>query len=212
MAGISEAAHLRPLPYAPDPSELLALILAGPDRPLHGTITTHVEGGDRLSGTGWMAYTPLTTTVRDQSRLDVWRDGPRLRVQHPDGSPALIVGTESAWRFDDDIPIEVPRLGAADPFVAVDLLTQGLLSGATDRAAGVHLESYIFHSGFLGRVTWAATLWRPDGLEPVQLQIDLGTGAVLSKRTKSGSVVEWTELVVGEAPDPALFTWDGPVR
>lgn len=26
------------------------------------------------------------------------------------------------------------------------------------------------------------------------------------------TVVGWTELVVGGSPDPALFTWDGPVR
>lgn len=193
MIEIGRHAQRRPRPYAPDPHELLARISAGPDRPLRGTITT---------------------TGRDRCRLDVWREGPRLRVQHPDGSPALIVGAESAWRFDasQDLPLEIPDLGAASSFVTLNLLIRELLPSAADEVAGVHLESAVHRSDFLGRPTWSATLWRPDGLEPVQLEVDMETGMALSERTKSGTVVEWTELVVGEAPDPALFTWDGPVR
>ena len=38
----------------------------------------------------------------------VWRSGRRVRLEHPDGRPSLIVGDERCWQFrgDDPVPVE----------------------------------------------------------------------------------------------------------
>ena len=69
-------------------------------------------------------------------------------------------------------------------------------------------------TSFLGRPAWTVELAPPvHKPHPIQLVVDAETGIVLQQRNDGlGMVDEWTELVVGETFDAALFRWDGPVR
>jgi hypothetical protein len=157
----------------------------------------------------------LSDDENGDQRAAVWRDGALLRIADGTGRPVVIVGDEHCWVFDtsSDSPVQSPveaihgmgdthglvRRRKADDFVGNDFARPtGPVTATT----------------YLGRLAWAVELAPPAHKPyPLQLVVDAETGLVLQQRNDGfGIAIGWTELTVGDDLDPALFTWDGPVR
>lgn len=155
------------------------------------------------------------TTADSDGRARVWRDGILARVENPSGRPMLIVGSERAWRFGErqPVPLETASVDARTNFHGAALLwrrpAQCFLGDDFTRPAGP-----AWSTRFLDRPAWEVELAPPSHKPyPIQLVVDAETGIVLQQRNDGfGSVDEWTRFIVGERLDPAIFTWDGPVR
>jgi hypothetical protein len=208
--------------------QLLTLMVDGPDP--EPTVRGSIRSDDgRDSSRGYFAWTSYEGGARPviagaRPRLDetaqrppirVWRDGAKLRIEEPDGSPNLIVGESTCWRFDREhaTPVAAP----AEAVHHVGQGTQLLRRRTADEFVG---EDFTRPTGpvgattFLGRAAWTVELAPPPHKPyPIQLVIDAETGLILHERNDGfGSVDEWVEFVVGEPLDPDLFTWSGPAR
>ncbi|HEX8304877.1 MAG TPA: hypothetical protein VF612_08355 [Jatrophihabitans sp.] len=145
----------------------------------------------------------------------VWRSGRRVRLEHPDGRPSLIVGEERCWQFrgDDPVPVESPSSAVAYHGNGTQLLHRREANEFTGddftRPTGP-----VEQTTFLGRPAYAVELAPPAHKPfPVQLVVDAETGLVLQQRNDGFAAVdEWTEFVVGEDADDQLFHWEGPAR
>lgn len=202
---------------------LLTLMAHAPDPEpaVRGRIRS-VDGRDDSRGhVGWAATAgeprPVFASVRPPGHdglVRVWRDGARLRIEEPDGTPRLIVGAEQCWQFrpGQAMPVVAPAR-AVTYFDGAHLLTRR----SADSFAG---EDFTRPTGpigsttFLGRLAWTVELAPPAHKPyPLQLVVDAETGLVLQQRNDGlGSVDEWVELVVGEPLPASLFGWDGPSR
>jgi hypothetical protein len=226
----ADLAYAAPMSDAESPSwsVLVSLMVHGPDveptvrgaiRSVDGTDESrghvgflHPEGDpDPVfagSGTG-------TRSADGESLVRVWRDGPRVRVEEPDGSPNLIVGDGASWSFDriHDEPLKSLRAKVQYGFRGTGLLwrrdAEGFLGHDFTQPTGP-----IGASTFLGRPAWTVELAPPASKPyPMQLVVDAETGLLLQRRNDGfGTVDEWVEFVVGEEFEPSLFVWDGPSR
>ena len=149
------------------------------------------------------------------SLLRVWRDGRRVRVEEPDGSPNLIVGESASWIFDraHQEPLQSFRAKVEYGFRGTGLLwrrdAEAFLGRDFTQPTGP-----IGSATFLGRPAWTVELAPPRSKPyPMQLVVDAETGLLLQRRNDGfGTVDEWVEFVVGEELDPTLFAWHGPSR
>jgi hypothetical protein len=197
----------------------------GAIRSLHGDDdSSRSFGFFRVGGDPMPVHAAFAAAHEDAYR--VWRDGFRVRMEWPDGSPSLIVGDTLCWRFPapgsgGDVvasPVSVVRYGGH----GTDLLWHD--SG--ERLLGKYSRrplSSVEPTELLGRPAWTVrvgppsdkqftSLWVVDAETGVLVNLfDDETGLLLRDYNEvMHSVDEWVELVVGEPIDPALFTWDGP--
>jgi len=211
------------MPDAPTWTELLVLMIdvPEPEPTVHGAIRS-VDGDDdsrrtygfyRVGGQPMPVHAGLAAASEGAYR--VWRDGLKVRMEWPDGSPSLIVGDTLCWRFprpgsDEDVvasPSGMVRYGGA----GTDLLWHN--NG--ERLLGKHSRrplSIVEPTEMLGRPAWSVRVGPPSDKQFTSLWVvDAETGLLLRDYNEVlHSVDEWVELVVGESLDPALFTWDGP--
>jgi hypothetical protein len=203
----------------PSWTELVTLMVEVPDpEPTLRGVIRSVDGED--SGRQFHAYsegTPSPVFARHGvvgSSYRVWRDGLLIRMEHPDGTPSLIVGDELCWQFRTEVdghvvvsPSGVVRYGGR----GTDLLWHP----SADRLIGPYARRPLGPIGvttFLDRPAWTVQVGPPVGKSFVSCWvIDAETGIQLSDLNETtGAVDEWVELVVGEALPLELFTWDGP--
>ncbi len=93
------------------------MVLRGhPEPTLRGVIRSVGSGAESENATGWAVagdrlptvFTGVGSSRRAgggdgaEQRVTVWRDGARVRVARPDGSPSLISDGERTWTFHDD--------------------------------------------------------------------------------------------------------------
>lgn len=199
--------------------QVLLQMVHGPELTLRGVITSRngadAPGHDMNWAVVGAENLPVFTGDDDVEVHRVWRDGPRLRVERPDDSPVLIADTDRAWAFDDGNPhprlVRRPQVwaGGSGTHLLLRREAQEWLDDDFTRPTGP-----CGSTTFLGREAWTVELAPPARKpHPVQLVVDARTGVVLQQRVDAvGAVDEWTELVVGEALDDGLFTWDGAVR
>src|SRR3954452_8502228 len=109
-----------PAAGVPSWSVLVSLMVHGPD--VEPTVRGTIRSVDPTESRGAIAFTsavddpePIiagagtwTSYHDDASVIRVWRDGPRVRVEEPDGSPNLIVGEARTWSFEvsQELPLE----------------------------------------------------------------------------------------------------------
>lgn len=101
-----------------DWSEVLAALSDWPDLPLRGTIRELGAPAkpDRALFTG----EGPPSVVRPGNGCRIWRDGGRLRIEHPDGRPIFITDGARAWQFTADDG-QRPRTDALDSVRFLDL-------------------------------------------------------------------------------------------
>ncbi|SDD00867.1 hypothetical protein [Nocardioides lianchengensis] len=196
-------------------SELVFVMVHGPDRPMRGRIR-HDDGDREPTYTvSHVEGEPMPTFARGSGEvIDVWCWGERLRIEDPDGQVRLISDGTTVWTFLDpgEPPRESPRrnvefvVGGTELLVRTD--AERWLGDDFTRPTGPAARTT-----YLGRAAWAVELAPPRHKPaPMQVVVDAETGMHLQRRNDAfGLVHEWTELVVGEDLDPALFTWTGPV-
>ena len=199
-----------------------------PEPTLHGVIRSRGSAGEPDNSTGWFGggrgLPPVFTGVpsgtggnlgvvgESEQRVTVWRDGPRVRVELPDGSPWLITDGERRWSFpvgDDSAVVQ-----AAEPVAFRGSGTHLLRRRTAADIAGLgDPTGPVSGTTFLGRAAWRVTL-QPADVPGAQREVvvDAETGLVLRQhRTGSGAVDEWVSLTVGTPPlDAELFCYDGP--
>ena len=144
----------------------------------------------------------------------VWRDGLKVRLEWPDGSPSLIVGDALCWRFpqpgrDGDV-VE----SSADRVQYGGHGTELLWHKSGERLLGQYARrplSAVEPTEFLGRPAWSVRVGPPSDKHFTSLWVvDSETGLLLRDYNELlHSVDEWVELAVGEPLDPALFIWEG---
>jgi hypothetical protein len=203
--------------------ELVSLMCEVPDPEptLRGAIRSF-DGDDesrRHHAYGWQGGTSLPVFARHSAAgpppYRVWRDGLRTRMERPDGSPTLIVGDELCWQFDrSDVdggvvvsPSSSVRYGGHGTGLLGHRSADGLVGPHARRPLGP-----VEPTTFLGRPAWSVQVGPPSGKSFLSTWvIDAATGILLQDRNETlGSVDEWVELVVGDALDPDLFSWEGP--
>ncbi|MDX6255802.1 MAG: hypothetical protein QOJ11_2136 [Frankiales bacterium] len=201
-------------------TELAALLVdvPVPEPTLRGAIRSF-DGDDESRGRhGFFgrAGTPLPVFawhgVGAPAPYRVWRDGLLVRMERPDGSPSLIVGSELCWQFHADGRV------VASPLSALRYGGQGtdlIWHQAGERLFGPYARKPlgpVEATTFLGRPAWTVELGPPPGKAfHSRWVVDAETGILLQDHnTTLGSVDEWVELVVGEPLEPALFSYDGP--
>jgi len=228
-------------PEPPSWVGLLTLMVHGtdPEPTLRGAIRSWSREPERHVAYGWTAFAgdarpvlaghrggraPQPDPASDEPAggapdevpsIRVWRDGKRLRIEEPDGSVNLIVGEDTCWQFDreHDTPLASPARAVHYAGNGTELLTRRDPEAFTGtdftRPTGP-----VGATTFLGRKAWTVELAPPSHKpHPIQLVIDAQTGIVLQQRNDGfGTVDEWTDFVVGNVLDPALFTWNGPAR
>ncbi|MFE7422546.1 hypothetical protein [Rhodococcus sp. NPDC057529] len=142
----------------------------------------------------------------------VWRTGSNVRVEDSDGHPVLISDGSRSWSFTrGDLPVEGPASAVRFEGTGTYLLdwrsaTEFTKTGYSEPVGAVG------HATFLGRPAWTFELAAAH-LDPhtVRLVVDAETGIVLQQRYDAVDAVdEWTEFVVDEPLDNALFEWTGP--
>jgi hypothetical protein len=124
-------------------------------------------------------------------------------------------GRDDCWQFDreHDSPLASPVSAMRYGFSGTGLLERKRMENfvGTDFTTPT---GAVTATSFLGRPAWQVEL-APPSHKPYPLQWIVGaeTGLLLQQRNDGFvTVEEWTELVVGEPLDPALFEWDGPSR
>jgi uncharacterized protein (TIGR03086 family) len=196
-------------------AELVTLMTHGPDLPLHGRIRHDDGGEDQVFGWAGSADEPAPAVAHgDHGVVVVWRDGERLRLEDPDGRVTLVCDGETVWHLGG--PGEPAREGRPGHVVYGVDGTALLERPDEDRWHGndfTRPAGPIGATTYLGRAAWTVELAPPRHKpHPLQLVVDAETGLLLQQRNDGfGAVSEWTELAVGVALLPSLFTWNGPV-
>ncbi|BEP12376.1 hypothetical protein acdb102_06870 [Acidothermaceae bacterium B102] len=194
-----------------------------PEPTISGAIRS-VDGDDasrRFHTSSWAEGQPTPVQAREaaaahgESPYQVWRDGFKVRIEWPDGSPSLIVDDERFWRFPrpnegGDVvvsPITSLRYGGHGTELLWHQDGSRLLGRGSRQPLGP-----VETTSFLGRPAWSVRVGPPPGKSFSSLWVvDAETGLLLRDYNELlGSVDEWVELVVGETLDLELFTWNGP--
>ncbi|CAM3755046.1 hypothetical protein TSST111916_04820 [Tsukamurella strandjordii] len=195
--------------------EVLKVLVDGPRLPVRGVVRTlHADLIDRTETFGFIGAPPMPVVLGDHD-VRVWRDGRRVRVERPDGSPYFITDGVTAWEFSDD-PDESPTHAPADRVYYSGPGSELLISrSAQDWLHGddfTRPNGPIGETTFLDRSCWAVELAPPEHKPyPLQIVVDRESGAILQERNDdAGFSVEYIELSIGEPVDGAVFTWTGP--
>lgn len=193
--------------------EVLKVLVDGPRLPVHGIVRTrNAEALGRTETVGFFGAPPMWVgTGGDDVR--VWRDGRRVRVERPDGSPLHLCDGATAWKFDD--------AGAPPEYTAARRVRYGgpgaELLISRDAQEWLRSDDFTQPTGpvseieFLGRDCWAIELAPPSHKPaPIQIVVDRESGAVLHQGNEEFDVsVEFISIEVGGDIDDALFTWSG---
>lgn len=193
--------------------EVLKALVDGPSVPVHGIVRTrNAEALGRTETVGFIGAPPMWVgTGGDDVR--VWRDGSRVRVERPDGSPLHLCDGTTAWQFGEEW--EPPEYAAAGRVYYGGPGAELLVSrSAQDWLNG---DDFTQPTGpvsdieFLGRDCWAVELAPPPHKPaPIQIVVDRESGAVLHQGNEEFDVsVEFISIEVGGHIDDALFTWSG---
>ena len=201
-------------------TELVVLMVDSHDEPtLRGAIRSF-DGEDvsRRSHTSfWTEGTPLPVHARHGASAaepyKVWRDGLRVRLERPDGTPSLIVGDELCWQFHLDgriveSPVSALRYGGQGTDLLWHQAGERLFGPYARRPLGP-----VEATTFLGRPAWTVEVGPPPGKDfRSEWVVDADSGFLLRDHNLTmGSVDEWVELVTGEVLSAELFSWAGPV-
>jgi hypothetical protein len=204
-------------------TELVVLMVEvpEPEPTLRGVIRSHPgEDGSELSiGYVRIGGQPMPVHAAFAAAHDgayrVWRDGLKVRLEWPDGSPSLIVGDMLCWRFpgpgqDGEVvvsPVSAVQYGGHGTDLLWHDSGQRLLGKGSRRPL-----SAVEPTEMLGRPAWTVRVGPPEGKQFTSLWVvDAETGLLLRDYNEVlHSVDEWVELVIGEPLDPALFVWEGP--
>lgn len=191
--------------------EVLKAITAGPDLAVRGVIReTRTEGDDITTFFG--NFQPLWVDARDGCQ--VWRHGAKLRIESPEGLLVFITDGARAWDFSQDPAAPL----AGTPAQVRHFGDYQLLLGYRD-ARDWQGEDFTRPTGpvqeveFAGRQCWTVDLAPPEHKpHPLRIWVDVESGQMLGVRSEAGGEgQEFTDVVVGEEFDDALFAWDGPV-
>jgi hypothetical protein len=167
-----------------------------PERAVRSLIRSY-DGDDESGGNyGWTALAgePLSVFAGVRAAEDpaaaepwplrVWRDGTRARIEEPDGTPNLIVGDDTCWRFEPDH--EAPT---ASPARAVHYAGSGTQLLTRRNANEFTGDDFTRRTGpvaatrFPGRSAWTVELAPPEHKPyPIQLVVDAETGVILPER------------------------------
>lgn len=201
---------------APRPawSDVVELMVNGPDPDpaIRGSIRSVGFGKPELEDPDEPPY------VEDVRPMKVWRRGPCLRAERPNGTLAAIVNENRGWEF----PVGELPLVSTPPNNRFVINRVGLELSLLGRreASDFRGDDFTRPTGpieptvFLERTAWAVELAPPPGKPaPLQVVVDAETGIVLQQRNdRYGLASEWLEFVVGEEFDPLLFEWTGPTQ
>lgn len=212
-----------------DPSvpwvQVLVQMVHGPDVAVRGIISSTGRDGRPGDEIGWTAFAgALPPTLSgggiEDSELRVWRDGTRMRIERLDGSPVLMCDAVTCWRFRNGR--ELPR---AAPAATLQLRGNGtdlLARRPAEHWVGddyTHPTGPITATTYLSRPAWQFDLAPPPHsrsprkAHPMRMIVDQQTGLVLERRIGAvGPAERWSQFVVGEVFDEALFIWDGPAE
>lgn len=201
-----------------------------PEPAVHGTIRSVGSTGEPENATGWVmarpGLPPVFTGVPSPRQprgagptpvleqvVTVWRDGGRVRVESPAGTPHTITNGRMTWTCPgQDRPALVSE---ARPVTFRGSGTHLLRRRtAADIAALGEPTGPITAAVCAGRAGWRVVLHAIDGSTAERtIVVDAATGLLLrSHNPVSGALDEWTHLEVGDPLDPALFTYTGPAR
>jgi hypothetical protein len=210
------------MPDSPSWTELVVLMVEVPDPEptVRGAIRSREGDESQLSyGFYRTADQPMPVhaafAAGHEGAYRVWRDGLKVRMEWPDGSPSLIVGDTLCWRFPS------PGQGGdvvASPAGVVQYGGHGtdlLWHNSGERLLGRYSRrplSAAEPTEIVGRPAWTVRVGPPRDKQFTSLWVvDAETGLLLRDYNEVlHSVDEWVELIVGEPLDPALFTWNGP--
>jgi hypothetical protein len=194
--------------------EVLKVLVDGPRLPVRGVVrTVEAELIGKTETFGFIGCPPLPVAI-DGHDVRVWRHGLRVRVERPDGTPYFITDGDTAWRFAEES-------GARPTYVAADRVYYNgpgsellITRDSRDWLQGddfTRPTGPISETVFLGRDCWEVELAPPPHKEhPLQLVIDVASGAVLQQRSDAFAMsVSFTEIQVGGAVDDSLFAWGG---
>ncbi|KXO91326.1 LolA family protein [Tsukamurella pseudospumae] len=191
--------------------EVLKVLVDGPRLPVHGIVRTrNAEALGRTETVGFIGAPPMWVgTGGDDVR--VWRDGRRVRVEKPDGSPLHLCDGTTAWHFDGaGAP---PEYAPAGRVYYSGPGSELLISRSAQD--WLHGDDFTQPTGpvtdgeFLGRECWSVELAPPSHKPaPIQIVVDRESGAVLHQGNEEFDVsVEFISIEVGGDVDDALFTW-----
>ncbi len=184
---------------------VLVQMVHGPNPPVRGKIRSVGEDGTAESFGRNVAIGPV-------GDLSVWRDGARVRIERPDGTPVLISDGTRSWRFRGrDVPVQEP----VDPLMFQGSGTELLVRRPAAEWVGddfTQLIGTVEMTRRLGRSVYEFDLAPPAHKpHPLHMVVDAETGLVLLQGVPSnGSVDEWTEFEILDSLDDELFTWSGP--
>lgn len=185
----------------------------GPHAPVQGIIRREgtVEGG-LYSHVGDIA--PVYVSGVDD--LQVWRDGPRIRVETMDGNPVVITDGQTVWRFARGEPLplradahEMSFTGPGKELLVTRKAGEWVGNRWTTPTGPIREIEY------LGRPCWFVELAPPRDKEPYsrQLTVDQRTGAVLQQRVDAaGTSIGFVEFTAGIPIEPTNFVWHGDIR
>lgn len=192
--------------------EVLKVLVDGPRVPVRGIVRTmNAELIGKSQTFGFIGAPPLMVGI-DGHDVRVWRDGRRVRVEQPDGTPLFITDGETAWQFGADgatpTAAEAGRVyyhGPGAELLITRSAAEWLSDDFTRPARPVREVEY------LGRRCWDVELAPPEHKpHPMQMVVDRDSGAVLEQRSDAfGFSVGFTEFAVGEDVDDSTFAWRG---
>lgn len=142
----------------------------------------------------------------------VWRDGSRLRIEHPDGRPIFITDGTQAWQFTAD-DAHRPRTGPLDRATFLGLNQYLLRRRNVEEWTGIEPSVVAGVEEVAQRRCWTVALTPLSGRPgPLHFWVDIESGHILGFRSDgTGEQSRYVDLTVGERLDDDLFTWSGQV-
>ncbi|OZG29127.1 hypothetical protein BH683_010685 [Williamsia sp. 1138] len=192
--------------------EVLKTMVDGPHAPIQGVISRSGEVQGGLYGHMGDIAPVYVSGVDD---LQVWRDGPKVRVETVAGDLVVMTDGQTVWRFARHE--ELPLRGAAREMSFIGPGKELLVTRSAGDWVGGRWTTPtgpIRDIEYLGRPCWSVELAPPRDKEPYarQLTVDQRTGAVLQQRVDAaGTAVSFIEFTAGIPIDPAMFVWTGEI-
>ncbi|GAA3970864.1 hypothetical protein [Gordonia caeni] len=193
--------------------EVLTRMVDGPVAPVTGVVeTVDPEPEFRM----WFGELPVFVGF-PPGAVRVWRDGAKLRVDLPDGTPVFRGDGDRSWSFDPAQPAQSPVSGPARRVHYTG--PADMLVGLRDANDWARTDDFTRPTGrpiaeidFLGRPAWEVELAPPEHKPyPIQLVVDRATGTVLEMRNDGAGVrASYVEFAQADVPHD-WYTWDGPV-